>query len=243
SWEIDADNGDILNAMHEGLAGGTTTPPANKAPVANAGADVTVTGPAAVSLDGSASRDSDGTIASYLWEQTAGTAVTLTGANTAKASFNAAEVTTKQTFTFKLTVTDNKGATATDTVIVTVNPKSTTPGNTAPVAVVTAPASVNAGQTVVVDASTSSDADQDALSFTWDLPVGLTATVQGAKVTFVAGEYSQDTTLNFIVTVSDGQATAKASAAVVVLKTSTGGTCTNLWSAEATYNTGQQVTW
>lgn len=65
--------------MHEGLAGGTTTPPVNKAPVANAGADITVTGPAAVSLDGSASKDSDGSIASYLWEQTAGPAVTLTG--------------------------------------------------------------------------------------------------------------------------------------------------------------------
>lgn len=244
SWEIDADNGDILNAMHEGLAGGTTTPPVNKAPVANAGADITVTGPAAVSLDGSASKDSDGSIASYLWEQTAGPAVTLTGANSAKASFNAAEVTEKQTFTFKLTVTDNKGATATDTVVVTVNPKSTTPVNTAPVAAVSAPASVKAGATVVVDASASSDADQDPLSFTWDLPVGINATVQGAKVTFVAGEYSQDTSLSFTVTVSDGKATSTASASVLVEKKVGGGdACTNLWNADAIYTGGQQVTW
>ena len=46
AWEIDADNGDILNAMQEGLAGGTVTPPANKKPIANAGVDIAVTTPA-----------------------------------------------------------------------------------------------------------------------------------------------------------------------------------------------------
>lgn len=71
---------------------------------------------------------------------------------------------------------------------------------------------------MVVDASASSDADQDPLSFTWDLPVGINATVQGAKVTFVAGEYSQDTSLSFTVTVSDGKATSTASASVLVEK-------------------------
>ena len=45
SWEIDADNGDILNAMHEGLAGG---PLANRAPIANAGPDLNVVGPTKV---------------------------------------------------------------------------------------------------------------------------------------------------------------------------------------------------
>ncbi len=39
AWEIDADNGDILNAMHEGLGHGDSTPPVNKPPVANAGTD------------------------------------------------------------------------------------------------------------------------------------------------------------------------------------------------------------
>jgi chitinase len=45
AWEIDADNGDILNAMHEGLGHGEgTLPPVNKPPVANAGSDLSATG-------------------------------------------------------------------------------------------------------------------------------------------------------------------------------------------------------
>ncbi len=49
--------------MHEGLADGTTDP-VNRKPTAAAGADQSVEGPASVSLDGSASKDSSGTIAS-----------------------------------------------------------------------------------------------------------------------------------------------------------------------------------
>ncbi|MCM5507595.1 MULTISPECIES: glycosyl hydrolase family 18 protein [Vibrio] len=241
SWEIDADNGDILNAMHEGLAGGT---PANRAPVAAAGADVSVTGPASVVLDGSSSSDSDGSVASYVWEQLSGTSVSLTGANTAQASFDVAEVAQTETLTFKLTVTDNEGATGTDTVVVTVKAKDTGPVNTAPVAAVSAPATANAGDVVVVDASGSSDADNDILTYSWDVPAGLNATISGATVTFTAAEYTQDTSLLFTVTVSDSQATSSASATVVVAKKDTGGgTCTNAWDSGAIYNGGDQVTW
>ncbi|WP_210441952.1 glycosyl hydrolase family 18 protein [Vibrio crassostreae] len=242
SWEIDADNGDILNAMHEGLAGGTTDP-VNRKPTAAAGADQSVEGPASVSLDGSASKDSDGTIASYAWSQVSGTAVTLTNANAAVASFDVVEVAQQEVLTFSLTVTDNEGATATDTAVVTVTPKDTGPVNTAPVAVVTAPAEVNAGDVVVVDASASSDADQDTLTFTWDVPAGIDATVQGSSVSFVAAEYTQDTTLNFSVTVSDGTETSVAATSVKVIKKTTGGgTCTNAWDSGAVYTGGDQVT-
>ncbi|MBW3695126.1 chitinase [Vibrio sp. T187] len=242
SWEIDADNGDILNAMHEGLAGGTTEP-VNRKPTAAAGADISIEGPASVSLDGSASKDSDGTIASYAWAQVSGTSVSLTNANSAVASFDVAEVAQTETLTFSLTVTDNDGASATDTVAVTVTAKNTGPVNTAPVANVTAPSQVNAGETVTVDANASSDADQDTLTFTWDVPAGLNATVQGSTVSFVAAEYTQDTALNFTVTVSDGTETSAASTSVTVLKKVSGGdTCTNLWDTGSIYNGGDQVT-
>jgi len=241
SWEIDADNGDILNAMHEGLAGG---PPLNRNPVANAGADVTVVGPASVSLDGRASSDSDGTIASYQWTQVSGTPVTLSSASSAVASFDVVEVAQVETLSFKLTVTDNEGATSTDTVVVTVNPKDLPPVNEAPVASVTAPANVNAGDVVVVDASASTDADNDVLTYTWNVPAGLNATVDGATVSFVAAEYTQDTSLAFTVTVSDGQAESSASTTVVVAKKSTGGElCDNLWQSGSVYNGGAQVSW
>ena len=52
-------------------------PPPNEAPTANAGPDQTADEGTAVTLDGSGSTDSDGTIATYTWTQTAGTGVTL----------------------------------------------------------------------------------------------------------------------------------------------------------------------
>lgn len=243
SWEIDADNGDILNAMHEGLADGATVP-VNKKPIADAGVDQSVTGPVSVTLDGSASKDIDGTISSYAWQQTGGDAVNLTGSNTASASFSVAEVNQTQLYTFSLTVTDNDGAAMSDIVTIEVKPKNTTPINTPPEAKITAPSPVNAGDTVIVDASASTDADQDSLTFNWNIPAGINATVQGPTVTFVAAEYTQNTTLNFSVSVSDGTDNSSAATSVVVLKkaASGGDTCTNLWDAGAIYLGGDQVT-
>ena len=88
------------------------------APTASAGADQNVAEGAEVTLTGSGSDDD--TVASYLWEETTTSGVTLTGADTATATFTAPNVTAAVTLTFRLTVTDNDGLTATDTVNVTV---------------------------------------------------------------------------------------------------------------------------
>src|SRR5919109_1759322 len=94
----------------------------NQPPTANAGSDQSVNEGDPVALDGSASTDTDGTIASYSWTQTAGTAVTLSDASSATPSFTAPDVDSAgDTLTFELTVTDNDGATATDSVKVTIN--------------------------------------------------------------------------------------------------------------------------
>jgi Cu/Ag efflux protein CusF len=94
--------------------------PQNLNPSADAGADQSVNEQTVVTLDGSSSKDSDGTIASYAWKQTTGTRVTLTGATTAKPTFTAPDVAADTTLTFELTVTDNQGATAKDTVNIVV---------------------------------------------------------------------------------------------------------------------------
>ncbi len=101
----------------------TSHPPANIKPIANAGPDQTVGLATLVKLDGSQSSDPDGSIVKYAWSQTGGSHVTLAGANTATPSFTTpATLQGQAPLVFKLTVTDNKNATGTDTVKITLKP-------------------------------------------------------------------------------------------------------------------------
>jgi hypothetical protein len=99
---------------------------ANTPPSANAGLDQSVDAFATVNLSGSAS-DADGSVASILWTQTAGPSALLSSVNSLQTSFTAPAVTTTQTVTFNLLVTDNNGATASDQVSITVNPANQPP--------------------------------------------------------------------------------------------------------------------
>ncbi|MGC8802871.1 MAG: discoidin domain-containing protein [Bacteroidales bacterium] len=90
----------------------------NLLPLVNAGEDRTITLPVnSVSLSATAS-DPDGSIVAYQWEQLSGpSTASLNGVNAATlvaSNLNAG------TYTFKITVTDNNGATASDEVQVTV---------------------------------------------------------------------------------------------------------------------------
>lgn len=98
----------------------------NIAPIANAGPSQAVPSRArGVRLNGRNSRDVDGTIASYSWTQISGPNVRLKRANTARPKFRAPKVRRLPVarLTFRLTVTDNEGATASDDVVVTVFPR------------------------------------------------------------------------------------------------------------------------
>ena len=95
-------------------------PPANRSPTANAGIDQSVDEGATVNLVGTGA-DSDGTIASYSWQQTSGTNVAISNSNMAAASFTAPLVAANEDLVFSLTVTDDDGATGADSVTVTVN--------------------------------------------------------------------------------------------------------------------------
>lgn len=95
----------------------------NALPVANAGSDLTVTLPtSSTTLNGSGT-DSDGSISSYAWSQVSGP-VTATFSSKTVAKPTVSGLTTAGTYTFRLKVTDNSGASDTDDVIVSV--KSTT---------------------------------------------------------------------------------------------------------------------
>ena len=92
----------------------------NQPPIVQAGPNQTVDAGDKVTLRGSAS-DPDGTVETYRWEQVDGPSVLLSNANQASASFVALQVVKGSvTLTFRLAVTDDNDATATDDVVVTI---------------------------------------------------------------------------------------------------------------------------
>lgn len=94
----------------------------NVAPTVDAGPNQIAIEPwSTVTLSGTAT-DSDGTIASRLWTQTAGLTATLSGATTATATYEAAGAIGGHTQTFSFAATDDDGATSSDTVSVSVLP-------------------------------------------------------------------------------------------------------------------------
>ncbi|HEX8428469.1 SGNH/GDSL hydrolase family protein [Hymenobacter sp.] len=103
----------------------TATPtPGNTLPVANAGSDVTLTLPTnQVALLGTGT-DADGSITAYAWAQVTGpnNATGLPASSQNVVASNLIE----GIYQFRLTVTDDKQATKTDDVVVTVNPAAPT---------------------------------------------------------------------------------------------------------------------
>jgi dienelactone hydrolase len=170
----------------------TLTVNANVAPVASAGADKVITLPVnSITLTGSAT-DADGTIASYLWTKTSGGNATLTGTTTIALSASALVA---GSYTFRLTVTDNNGATHYDEVKVTVN--------VAPV--------VNAGvdMSIVLPTNslslqgTATDTDGTIASYAWTKIAGGTATLSGASTSLLSLSSLVEGTYTFRLTAID----------------------------------------
>lgn len=137
---------------------------ANVAPAVEAGVEQTVNEETLVSLSGTAS-DSDGSITSYLWQQSSGSSVTITDNTTINASFTAPIVSEDETLTFTLTVTDNEGETTSDTTDIIV--KNVSSENIAPIANAGSDQTVFINDTVILTGELSSDADDNEISYSW----------------------------------------------------------------------------
>ena len=101
----------------------TTTTTTNKKPIARAGSDRVIylsQGINRVTLDAGSSSDPDGKISKYLWSKVSGPKADLWVLSASTGKTYAAHL-VKGVYVFRVTVTDNKGATAYDDMKVTVN--------------------------------------------------------------------------------------------------------------------------
>jgi predicted secreted protein len=187
--------------------------PGNRPPIADAGTEQTVHPGVTVSVDGSRSSDPDGRIARYAWSQTGGPAVALAGGDAARATFVAPAITSDATLTFRLTVTDDDGASASATASITVVRE-----NRPPVADAGPAQAVTEGATVALDGSGSSDPDGSIATWSWTQIGGrgvARARADTARPTLVAPTVPADETLTFRLTVADDSG-ASASATTTV---------------------------
>jgi hypothetical protein len=174
--------------------------PANNVPMANAGADQTVTEGDNVTLDGSGSSDPDGHALTYAWSQVDGPeSAVLEGATTVQAQFEAPEA---GIYEFQLIVHDGQVESPPDTVTVTVE----SPANQAPVAVIEDVNPVEEGDWVFLDGSASFDPDQDPLTYSWSQTGGPQVMLEDGDQA-LAGFYAvAEGTLTFQLVVHDGDA-------------------------------------
>jgi len=165
----------------------TPTPEPNTPPVADAGLDQNVSVGQTVMLDGSQSYDADGDPITFRWTvEPVGYQLEAPEEALTRITLNE-----HQDYIVTLVVTDDKGASDTDTVLLVV-------GNTPPVADAGAGQTVPPGTSVTLDGSGSSDADGDELQYAWsflsvpegaDVYLDQADTFAPAFVTSVRGQY------------------------------------------------------
>ena len=114
----------FLSHAKDGKAPTPAPTPSNKAPLAEAGSDKTITLPTnRITVDASGSTDSDGSIASYQWTKLSGPSAHTIVSSTAKKT--EIKGLTEGTYTFRITVKDDKGASDTDDMKITVKKEPT----------------------------------------------------------------------------------------------------------------------
>jgi len=160
-------------------------PPPNALPIANAGVDfISNITTSVVALNGSASYDPDGSVVAYNWVKVSGPG-TITIVNSTTPTPNVVGIQVGE-YIFELTVTDDKGASSSDQVKVTV----INGGNSEPIA--------NAGRdtTIAMTASSavlngirSGDLDGYIVNYTWKQ-------LEGPSYAFIEHRFSMTTLVN-----------------------------------------------
>jgi hypothetical protein len=222
SWTKAYDTGHTIQTgmnLYEWFLANSKTnlnPAPNQAPIANAGTNISITLPVnTVTLNGNASSDPDGSISTYNWTKESGP-VQYSFVNAA-ASSTAVNNLTEGIYSFRLTVTDNKGAVAAATVQVTVN-AAPPPPNQNPVANAGSAISITLPVNSTTLNGTASDPDGMISIYYWTKISGPTQfnIVNPAAVTTVLNNLVEGV-YSFKLTVTDNNgATASSTVQVTV---------------------------
>ncbi|MGI9299943.1 MAG: PKD domain-containing protein, partial [Luminiphilus sp.] len=138
--------------------------------------------------------------------------VQLSSDSIALVSFTAPNEAVESTLIFEVTVSDG-ALSDSDVVTVVVG------ANSAPEIAISAPTSVAAGASVVLDASATSDLEDDTLTFSWAQTAGSTVTLSSSttsSVSFTAPSAADQDTLSFALTVTDGVSSVEDAVTVTV---------------------------
>lgn len=180
-----------------------TVNPANRAPIAGAGWDQSVTENTQVFLDAIYSYDPDQDPISCLWSLPAGSPIILSDVTSNTPTFTAPLVDQTTIYSIYLVVSDGQLNSERDTVDITVNN-----ANGAPTAHAGDDQTVSEGDLVTLNGSLSSDPEQDNLTYSWSVPLGSPIVLSdntAMEPTFTAPNVSTDTDYSVRLLVNDGQ--------------------------------------
>lgn len=176
---------------------------------ADAGKDQTVFEGTTVLLNGSNSKSNESIILSYAWKQIPNPLMTIGGANTMLWSFIAPHVSTDTTFTFELTVTDNKGVTAIDNINIIVRDTNSLPNevnkNNQLVADAGQDQIIEEGSLITLEGQSISSKPNDNISFQWIQIGNSTNTINAPIWSFKAPFVESDTIIPFQLVVKDSE--------------------------------------